>query len=176
MTENQIGLLLTGLWADLRQPAILWQAGVLALCLALAWWLARLLQWRAPDSSRMALKRGAAVYRRVVFPLLAMLLMLAGRAALGSWHSTNLLSVAIPLFGALAGINFAVYLLRLAFAQAAWLDSFERTIATVAWIALALHLTGLLPEMISWLSATELSWASTACRSGCCCRHCSGSR
>ena len=82
MTENQIGVLLTGVWADLQQPAILWQAGVLALCLLVAWWLGRLLQWRAPENSAEAFKRGAAAYRRVVFPLLAMLLLLAGRAAL----------------------------------------------------------------------------------------------
>jgi small-conductance mechanosensitive channel len=157
MTENQIGLLLSGLWADLRQPAILWQAGVLALCLAAAWWLSRLLQWRAPEDSREALKRGAAAYRRMVFPLLAMVLAFAGRAVLGHWHSTNLLSVAIPLFGALAGINFAVYLLRLGFAHAAWLNSFERSIATLVWAALALHLTGLLPEIVRWLSEVELS-------------------
>ena len=122
MTENQIGVLLTGVWADLQQPAILWQAGVLALCLLVAWWLGRLLQWRAPENSAEAFKRGAAAYRRVVFPLLAMLLLVAGRAALGHGHSTSLLKVAIPLFGALAVIRIAVYLLRLAFARASWLD------------------------------------------------------
>src|SRR5262245_39670252 len=123
MTDNQIGVLLADLWGDLQKPAILWQAGTVAVCVLLAWWLSRLLQWRAPDDSAQAVKRGAAAYRRVIFPLLAMLLLVAGRAVLGHWHSTNLLSVAIPLFGALAGIRFAVYLLRLAFAQAAWLDA-----------------------------------------------------
>ena len=156
MTENQFGRLLADLWADLQQPAILWQAGVLVLCLAVAWWLGRLLQWRAPDDSREAVKRGAAAYRRVVFPLLAMLLLVAGRAALGQWHNTNLLSVAIPLFGALAGIRFAVYLLRLGFPQGGWLDSFERSIATLVWLALALHLSGLLPEIVRWLAEVEL--------------------
>ncbi len=157
MTENQIGRLLADLWADLHQPAILWQAGTLALCLLAAWWLSQRLQWRAPEGSAEALKRGAAAYRRVAFPILAMLLLVAARAALGNWHSTNLLRVAIPLFGALAGIRFAVYLLRLAFSQAAWLDAFERTIATLVWAALAMHLTGLLPEIVRWLSDVELT-------------------
>jgi small-conductance mechanosensitive channel len=157
MAENQIGRLLGDLWTDLREPAILWQAGTLALCVALAWWLARLLQWRAPEESRVALKRGAAAFRRVVFPLLAMFLLVAGRAILGGWHKTNLLSVAIPLFGALAGIRFTVYLLRLVFSQARLLDAFERWIATLVWLALAMHLTGLLPEIVRWLSDVELS-------------------
>ena len=157
MTDNQIGRLLAGLWADLHQPAILWQAGTLALCLILAWWLARMLQWRAPDDSTEALKRGAAAFRRVVFPLLSMLLLVAGRAVLRNWHSTNLLSVAISLFAAMAGIRFAVYLLRLGFSHGSWLDAFERSIATVVWAALAMHLTGVLPEIVNWLSSVEFA-------------------
>ena len=157
MTDNEIGRLLGDLWADLQEPAILWQAGTLVLCIALAWWLARLLQWRAPEDSREALKHGAAAFRRVVFPLLAMLLLVAGRAVLGGWHKTNLLSVAIPLFGSLAGIRFAVYLLRLGFRQALWLDTFERSIATLVWAGVALHLTGLLPEIVRWLAEVQLA-------------------
>ena len=157
MTENQIGRLLADLWADLQQPSILWQAGTLALCLVAAWWLAGMLQWRAPDSSTETLKRGAAAFRRVVFPLLAMLLLLSGRAVLGHWHNTNLFGVAIPLFGALAAIRFAVYLLRLGVSSANWLDPFERTIATLVWATLAMHLTGILPEIITWLTDVELS-------------------
>jgi small-conductance mechanosensitive channel len=157
MNENQIGRLLAGLWSDIHEPAILWQAGALALCVAAAWWLARLLQWRAPDDSVEALKRGAAAFRRVVFPLLTMLLLVGGRAVLGLWYNTNLLSVAIPLFAALAGIRFAAYLLRLGFASGSWLDTFERSIATLVWVALAMHLTGVLPEIVSWLSEVELT-------------------
>jgi len=157
MTESQIGKLLAGLWSDLREPEILWQAGAVALCLLAAWWLGRLLQWRAPETSTDALKHGAAAFRRLVFPLLAMLLLVAGRAALRYWHSTNLLSVAIALFGALAGIRFAIYLLRLTFSQAAWLVAFERSIATLIWAVLALHLSGLLPEIVAWLSDVHLA-------------------
>jgi len=80
-----------------------------------------------------------------------------GPAALGRWYSTNLLSVAIPLFGALAVIRFAAYLLRLAFSHGGWLDTFERSIATLVWIALAMHLTGILPEIVGWLSGVEFA-------------------
>lgn len=157
MTDNQIGRLLADLWSDLQEPAILWQAGTLALCLALAWWLSRMLQWRAPEESTEALKRGAAAFRRLIFPLLTMLLLIAGRAVLRNWHSTSLLSVAIPLFGAMAGIRFAVYLLRLAFSHGGWLAAFERSIATVVWAALAMHLTGILPEIVNWLAGVEIT-------------------
>ena len=157
MTESQIGTLLADLWADLHQPAILWQAGTLILCLLAARWLGQLLQWRAPEGSTETLKRGAAAFRRVIFPLLAMLLLVGGRAALGRWYSANLLSVAIPLFGALAAIRFAAYLLRLAFSHGGWLDTFERSIATLVWAALAMHLTGILPEIVGWLSDVQFA-------------------
>jgi small-conductance mechanosensitive channel len=157
VTESQIGTLLADLWADLHQPAILWQAGTMLLCLLAAWWLGQLLQWRAPEGSTETLKRGAAAFRRIIFPLLAMLLLVGGRAALGHWYSTNLLSVAVPLFGALAAIRFAAYLLRLAFSHGGWLDTFERSIATLVWAALAMHLTGILPEIVRWLSDVEFA-------------------
>ena len=162
MRDNQIGLLLQDLWSDLQEPNVLWQAGVLALCAAAAWGLARLLQWRAPDESPLALKRGAAAFRRVIFPLTVMLLLFAGRAALGHWHKTNLLTVAIPLFGALAGIRFAVYLLRLTFARALWLDASERVIATLVWGALVLHLSGLLPEIVALLEGVQFAFGRQA--------------
>jgi len=157
MTDNQIGRLLQRLWADLRDPDVLWQVGALALCVAVAWWLSRLAQWRAPDDSREAFKRGAAALRRVAFPLLAMLLLLAARPVLGQWHGTSLLSVAIPLFGALAGIRFAIYLLRIAFSHSRALETFERSIGVLVWLLLALHLTGLLPEMVRWMKEVELT-------------------
>ena len=158
MDDNETGRLLRELWADLQDPNILWQIAVLALCVLAAWWLANVLRWRAPEESPTALKRGAAALRRVLFPLAAMLFLIAGRAVLGQWHKTHLLSVAIPLFGALAGIRFAVYLLRLAFARGGWLDAFERAIATLVWAAFALHLTGLLPGIVGWLEGVQIAF------------------
>jgi len=158
MNENQIGQLPRELWSDMQDPTIVWQVGVLALCMLAAWWLGRLLQWRAPDASAEALKRGAAAFRRIIFPLLAMLLLIGGRTALGQWHKTNLLSVAIALFAALAGIRFTVYLLRLAFSRSGWLDGFERTIGMLVWAAFALHLTGLLPDIVAWLEEAQIAF------------------
>jgi len=157
VTENQIGRLLTDVWLDLREPVILWQAGALLLCIGLAWWAARVLQWRAPDESAEDFKRGAGSLRRIVFPFVAVLLLVAGRALLGHWHSTHLLSVAIPLLGALAGIRLATYVLRIGFGSGGWIDVFDRWIATIICIVLALHLTGLLPEIVAWLSSVQFS-------------------
>jgi len=156
MADNQIGRLLNDVWADLQEPAILWQFGVLALAALAALASTRLVHWRAPEPGSETWKRGAEAFHRIAFPLLSMLYLLAGRALLDRWHNTHLLSVAIALFGALAGIRFAVYLLRFGFTRAAWMATFERGIVALIWIAFALHLTGLLPEIIGWLSDIEL--------------------
>ena len=157
MADNHAGRLLADLLADAGQPAILWQVGAFAFCLLFAYWVAPLLERRAPEGSTETLKHGAAAFERIAFPLLAMLLLIAARALLARWHTTNLLDVAIPLVGALAGVRFAVYLIRVAFREAGWVGYFERLIVAVAWIAVALHITGLLPDIVQWLSGIEFS-------------------
>ena len=157
MADNHAGRLLADLLADAGQPAILWQAGALTFCLLFAYWAAPMLERRAPEGSTETLKHGAAAFERIAFPLLAMLLLIAARALLVRWHTTNLLDVAIPLVGALAGVRFAVYLIRVAFKETGWVGYFERLIVAVVWIAVALHITGLLPGIVQWLSGIEFS-------------------
>ncbi|MBI3374716.1 MAG: mechanosensitive ion channel [Betaproteobacteria bacterium] len=147
MNKSQFKNLLVDLWDDLEDPSVLWQGGIAAACLLAAWWIAGYLRWRAPEESPEALKRGAAAFRRVLFPLVAMVLLVAARAVTSRWIHVNALSVAIALAVALAAIRFAVYLLRLGFTQAAWIAGFERAIAGIVWTLVALHLTGLLPEI-----------------------------
>ena len=113
--------------------------------------------WRAPEQSRQALKHGAAAFRRILLPLIAMLLLIAARWAASHWIQVNLLSVAIALAAALAVIRFTVYLLRLAFAPGGWISGFERAIAGIVWILVALHLTGLLPDIEAALAAVKFS-------------------
>jgi small-conductance mechanosensitive channel len=160
MADNEIGQLLANLWSDVQQPVILWQAGTVVLCLVIGRWAARLLERRAPEAGTGRLRHGAAAFRRIAFPLVSMLLLIAARAVLARWHSTNLLSVAIPLVGAAAGVRFAVYVIRVACAQARWVETFERTIVVLVWIVVALHVTGLLPGIVEWLSSIQFTAGS----------------
>jgi small-conductance mechanosensitive channel len=157
LNNSQFQNLLLDLWRDLQDPSVLWQAAIAAACVLAAWWLAGRLDWRAPEQSRQALKHGAAAFRRILAPLLAMLLLIAARWAASYWMQVHLLSVTIALAGALAAIRFTVYLLRLAFAPGEWISSFERGIAGVIWLLVALHLTGLLPEIESALAGVKFT-------------------
>ena len=158
MSGDSLNSILADLWDDLRQPDMLWQAAALVACLAAAWALSRLARVRTSEDQSRALRMGAGGLNRIVFPLVVVALLLAGRALLSRWTHVNLLSVAIPLFASLAGIRFVVYLLRLVFSQGGGLVAWERAIAAVIWGAVALHLTGLLPEIQDALEGVKVSF------------------
>ena len=137
------------LWDDLHEVRVLWQVGVLALSLGLAWWASRALpQFGGPI---LKWQVGAGGIKRVRFPLIALALVLIGRGILRNYHSVSLLTVAIPLLVALAISRILVYMLRLAFPAGGMLSASERLIAWGIWIGVALHLTGLAPELLDFL-------------------------
>ena len=56
MTENQIGRLLAGLWSDIHEPAILWQAGALAWAWALDYRKSPPTIWKEPEPTSQILQ------------------------------------------------------------------------------------------------------------------------
>lgn len=145
MSDTPRNLLIEFL-SDLEQTAILWQLALLACSLAVAWGASRLLARRYLRPAGVA-KVGLGGVHRVVFPLLALLLVLLGRSLLRNWHSINLLNIVVPLLFAWMLISLVVYALRQVFSPSSWLHGSERFIAMAVWAGFALHLTGLLPEI-----------------------------
>jgi small-conductance mechanosensitive channel len=155
MQKTQFGGLLHDLWLDLQQPDVLWQGAVLALCLGLAWLVARAVRRSAGEAQDAQFgKRGL---KRLAFPLAALVLVLIARPLLKHWHSVNLLNLAVPLLASFAVIRAMVFSLRYGFPRAAWLASFERVLALVVWSIVALYLTGLLPGIVESLDAIDFS-------------------
>ncbi len=157
MAGNSIQSVLVDLWGDVRQPDLLWQIAALLACTLVAWGLSRTARVRTSEGQSAAVRVGAGGFNRIVFPLVVVALLFASRALLARSGHVNLLSVAIPLFASLAGIRFVVYLLRLGFASGGPLAAWERGVAAVAWLAVALYLTGLLPEIQNLLESVRLS-------------------
>jgi small-conductance mechanosensitive channel len=83
--------------------------------------------------------------------------VLIARPLLQQWHSVNLLKLAVPLLGSFAVIRAMVFALRYGFPRAAWLAAFERVLALVVWSIVALHITGLLPEIAESLDAIHFA-------------------
>lgn len=152
---NEFGVLLANLWLDLQQPEVLWQIAELAFCLLLAA-LAGHLAHQAPRSESVRLDLGRRGLKRVAFPLVALLLVLAVRGIVQQWHHVNLLTVAVPLLGSLALIRVVFFVLRHSF-RGEWLAGFERLFAFMVWGVVALHITGLLPDLVAILEGVEFS-------------------
>lgn len=153
---NDISNLLIDFWRDLRQPDMLWQLCALVLCLLLAFFASRLAGGRAAAAGR-AWRIGQGGLKRVTFPVVALVLVLVAEALLRRWFHTHLLALAVPLLASFAVIRAVFYVLRFAFGNSAWLASFERMFALLVWGVVALHITGLLPDLIDMMESVSFS-------------------
>jgi small-conductance mechanosensitive channel len=157
MNGNWIPSVLVDMWGDLGKPDLLWQLLAIAAAVLIGWALSRMVRVQASKDHRAVMRMGAGGLKRIVFPLVVVVLLFAARAVLSRWTHVNLLSVAIPLVASLAGIRFVVYLLRVGFAPGGGLAAWERAITTSVWVLVALYLTGLLPEIQDALEGIEVS-------------------
>jgi len=156
--KAEIQNLVLGLLADLHNINVLWQAGVLAASLGLAWWITRLVRGHlariSPAEPGAAMKISVGGLNRVVFPLCSLLLVIAGRFILHRFHQgLHLLDIAVPLLFSLMLVRVVVYVLRRAFGAGSPLRKWERVIAWTILIGVALHITGLLPDVMDLLDS-----------------------
>jgi small-conductance mechanosensitive channel len=155
--------LLQDLLQDISNPRILWQAlaivGAVLLGLLLSHFIRR--GWLHEDNSRNAIHRiGMEGFGRVLAPLLIAALVWGAKIALQRHQSVHLLRVALPLFTSMALIRIVFYLLRRVFARHGplgnALKTFEKILALVVWVGVALYLTGLWPDIIQFLDSKVL--------------------
>ncbi len=155
MNNSFLTGLLADAWTDLHSPNFLWQAGVIAFCLGLAWLAARSVK-RQPDTSQGARRVGRGSINRLAFPLTALVLVLAARPILGHWQHVNMLSVAATLLLSLATIRIAVYALREILGESALLVVFERAIVLLIFSWVAADLLGLIPDIVDTLESVSV--------------------
>ena len=162
-TREEFGRLATQLFADVQQGFIIWQLVVLAVALALAWQVSRLLRSRLSRPQQTdggSIGFGMDGLNREVFPLTALVVLVVGRAILGRFQSVHMLDVAIPLMVALAIVRAVVFLLRRTFNPGGMLRTWEVGISWLVWVGLAMHLTGLAPAVLEFLDETALKIGS----------------
>lgn len=154
--------LLADLLGDIQRPAILWQALAIVLCVALGWGLARLLHrsWLENHRQTGLIGLGMGSFGSVLGPLLILGLLALVRFGMRGQYSVHLLDVAVPLAASLVVIRSFFYLLRRVFARHGplgdTLKTFEKIFALLVWIGVALHITGVLPEVIGVVDRTSL--------------------
>jgi len=121
------------------------------------WWRRR----RGEEGS--LLHTGVESFTRVVAPLLVVgLLSLAQVILSQNRFHTNIVKVAIPVFWSLAAIRLVFYLLRRVFGRRGHLGqafvTFEKIFALVAWLAVALYITGLWPDIFDFLDSYKIQF------------------
>jgi len=151
--------------AGFAQPTVWFEFAALAVCVLIAWGLAaglrRALGMRDEKSSVLF---GRQLFDGVMFPLLLLVLGYIARALLLNVVPLAVFKVAIPVLVSLVIIRVGVKVLQVAFGSTPWVRVLERTISWVAWLAMVLWVSGLLPlvleemESITWkIGATTLS-------------------
>lgn len=146
------------LLSSLLHPTSLVEAGAVLVALLLSWGVVRALSRRrqAGGDAAGGIWLGDRGFDGVMFPLLALGLVLLARWLLVAWVPLALFRLAVPVLMSLAIIRTAVRVLRVAFPSSRLVRVLERTISWFVWIGLVLWLTGLLPLVLAELEA--LNW------------------
>jgi small-conductance mechanosensitive channel len=148
--KNPFTPLVARAWIDLHDPQVAWQIAILLCCFLLAWGASRALRVARIEADGVW-KFGVGGLRRILFPFVALIPLLVCINVLKRWIEVDLLRLFVPLLVSLLLVRFFFYLLRHAFAQGSLVRTFEKGIATLVWGALALHISGLLPDVIDFL-------------------------
>jgi small-conductance mechanosensitive channel len=147
---------LEGWVAALSRPAALLELGTLALCGVAAWALAALICRAAGSRDKSSIMFGRRIVDGVLFPLLLLCLAYVARALLARWVALVVFKIAMPVLLSLLLIRFGVKVLQAAFHETPLIRLLERTISWVAWLAMVLWVSGLLPALLEELD--QISW------------------
>ncbi len=142
--------------AAFTQPTVLVEVLVLAACVALAWLVVNLLCKASGMKGERSIWFGQRVVDGVLFPLALLCLAYAARAVLENYVPVAVFKVAIPVLVSLVAIRLGVKVLQAAFTEAPWVRALEHTISWLAWAAMVLWVSGLLPVILNELD--QITW------------------
>ncbi|MFA6179987.1 MAG: mechanosensitive ion channel domain-containing protein [Candidatus Methylopumilus sp.] len=150
--NNELNQVWQELLGDLSSALVIWQLAVIVVSLLLAWSINGLLRAYVMRHAPETWKIGIGGINRVLFPLTSLAFIYIGQLCLHYWQQHfSLLLLASKLLLAMAAIRLAVYAMRYIFAPGGWVRAMENLISTIVWLILALHLTGLWPDLLQAL-------------------------
>ena len=156
LTADELGRMVE----SLLQPSALIELAVVVGCLLLAWALVRWL--RGPEPKPNSVWFGRHVVDGVLFPVLALLLALAARWALTDVVPLAVFRLVMPVLASLLVIRLTVRVLQTAFPTSQFMRVVERSVSWLAWIAVVLWITGVLPLVLDELD--NIQWRIGATR------------
>jgi small-conductance mechanosensitive channel len=124
-------------------------------CIAVTW----LLVWgvrRATPQWDLSVLLGRRLVDGVLFPTLLLGLVFITRAVWAKSHPLWIFDFLVPVCFSLAVIRLGVKVLQVTFKSAEWVRPIERSLSWLAWAAVVLWLTGLLPLVLEELD--QIKW------------------
>jgi small-conductance mechanosensitive channel len=150
------------LLTDLSSPDLIWQCGVILLCILIGWALSRLIlpAFTEHGASLISKSETAGYLMRALSTLLTTICIALAIPLLERWQHTSLLQLALPLFVSFLVIRIVFFLLRRVFVHSGKVGKtlliFEKIFAAIIWIGVALHISDLLPELVAYLENTRI--------------------
>ncbi|PXW95552.1 mechanosensitive ion channel-like protein [Sphaerotilus hippei] len=142
--------------AVLTLPGAAVELAMLAALLLLSWLLVRLMRGPTPTTGT-SIWFGRHLVDGVLFPTLALALAFAARRTLPELGlPLTLFRLAVPVLTSLVVIRLSVRVLSAAFPASHLMRVVERTISWLAWGAMVLWVTGVLPIVLRELD--DISW------------------
>jgi len=149
--------------AALAQPTSLIELAAFVGCLVLAWGVVRLLRGREPRPGSVWF--GEGIVDGVLFPLLALAFATVVRWIFVA-HVPQLpqavFRLVVPVLLSLAVIRLTVRVLHKTYPDSGVMRVVERSVSWVAWIAVVLWLTGVLPLLLAELDLIKWTFGGTA--------------
>lgn len=152
----------TELLTDVSSPELIWQCGVVALCILIGWVLARFIMpaFTEHGAGLISEDETAGYFMRALSTLLTTICIALAMPLLELWQQTSLLRLVLPLFVSFLAIRIIFFLLRRVFAQSGKVGKtlliFEKIFAVIIWVGVALHITDLLPELMAYLESAKI--------------------
>lgn len=143
--------------ADMSKPAALWQLAIIVGAAMVAWAINGALRAYVMRSAPENWKLGIGGVNRVLFPLSTLVMVELAILILIHWQHVSMLKLASKLLIAMAVIRLAVYAVRYIIAPGGLLKTLENTISMLIWLILALHLSGILPEILDVLEGVKFT-------------------
>ncbi|MET0334706.1 MAG: mechanosensitive ion channel domain-containing protein [Rhizobacter sp.] len=138
---------------NLTTQSALTEASVLVGCLGVSWLVCLLLRRVLTINGQVLF--GRRVVDGVLFPVLALVLAALAKQFLSKIVTVAVFKVAIPILVSLVLIRLTVRVLTAAFPHNAWVRRIERTVSWIAWMAVVLWVTGVMPAVLEQLDAIK---------------------
>lgn len=145
---------LAQLGRSLLTTSALTELAVFVGCLGLSWAIVRLLRGKQPVRGSIWFGRG--IVDGVLFPVLALVLALAARRLLQEALPLAVFRLVVPILVSLVVIRLTVRVLRAAFPESQLMRVVERSVSWIAWLAMVLWVTGILPVLLDELD--QIQW------------------